>query len=94
MFATSTQCRRCARHLFAPRPWMADAECRGMNPDLFLPNRGDSNGERNAKAVCHACPVRSECLEYALAEHIQIGIYGGTSAKQRRTIARQRGEAA
>ncbi len=44
--------------------WMDEAECKGMDPELFFPSRGEST--REAKAVCAECSVRSECIEHAL----------------------------
>lgn len=42
-----------------------------------------------AKAYCLDCPVRSECLAFALRENIQYGIYAGTTARERRMIQRK-----
>jgi WhiB family redox-sensing transcriptional regulator len=64
-------------------PWAADAACRGLDPNLFLPERGDRNHE--AVAVCHGCEVREACLEYAI-EHRAAGVWGGTSERERRRI--------
>lgn len=37
------------------------------------------------------CPVRNECLDYALtAEHGLYGMWGGTTPKERRVIRRRR----
>ena len=47
------------------RSWQDNANCLGVDPDLFFPERGAST--REAKEVCRACIVRVECLEYALA---------------------------
>jgi WhiB family redox-sensing transcriptional regulator len=49
---------------------------------LFFPERGAST--REAKAVCAGCPVRVECLDYALGNSIKYGIWGGLSEHQRR----------
>ena len=46
------------------RRWQEQANCLGVDPDLFFPERGASTKE--AKAVCRGCEVRAECLEYAL----------------------------
>ena len=72
--------------LMARPAWMDDAACKGQPTDLFFPARGDSTVE--AKAICAGCPVRAECLEYALAgaSHEAAGIWGGTSFRQRRKI--------
>ena len=68
--------------------WQAKANCFGVDPDLFFPERGQSTKE--AKAVCAGCVVREACLEFALANHIAFGIWGGTSERERRRIRRQR----
>ena len=45
--------------------WQTSANCLGVDPDLFFPERGAST--REAKEVCRGCVVRDDCLEYALA---------------------------
>ena len=67
---------------FDDQPWAADASCRHSDPDLFFPERGHST--REAKLVCAGCPVRVECLDYALDNSIKYGIWGGLSEHQRR----------
>jgi WhiB family transcriptional regulator, redox-sensing transcriptional regulator len=68
--------------------WMARSRCRGMNPAVFFPT--DGAGFEAARRVCLECPVRAECLEYALANHIDQGAWGGTSERERRRILRRR----
>lgn len=68
--------------------WQKDALCRGVDPDLFFPERGAST--REAKAVCHQCPVQALCLEYALQGGEKFGIWGGKSERERRRIRRAR----
>lgn len=72
----------------ADKSWQAYANCLGVDPDLFFPERGASTKE--AKAVCQGCVVREECLEYALANGEKFGIWGGMSERERRRIRRQR----
>jgi WhiB family redox-sensing transcriptional regulator len=69
--------------------WMDDAACHDVHPDLFFPERGDST--REAKETCASCPVRVECLEYALDLGITHGIWGGKSERERRSLRRGRG---
>ena len=69
------------------RTWQDDANCLGVDPDLFFPERGAST--REAKEVCRGCVVREECLEYALANGEKFGIWGGLSERERRRIRRQ-----
>ena len=68
--------------------WQERANCLGVDPDLFFPERGAST--REAKAVCRGCEVRVECLEYALAHGEKFGIWGGLSERERRRVRRQR----
>lgn len=68
--------------------WRRRAACRGVDPELFHPFRGESMTE--ALAICERCPVRTDCLEHALATPERVGIWGGTSERQRRVLRRQR----
>lgn len=68
--------------------WRDQAECLGLDPDLFFPERGEST--REAKAVCEDCVVREDCLEFAIANREKFGIWGGKSERERRAIRRQR----
>ena len=68
--------------------WQDLANCLGVDPDLFFPERGAST--REAKEVCRGCVVREECLEFALANGEKFGIWGGMSERERRRIRRQR----
>jgi len=67
--------------------WKDRAVCRGLDPALFFLERG--NGADQAKAACARCPVRRECLDYAIANDSpghEYGIYGGMTAAERRTM--------
>jgi len=69
--------------------WQADVACRGQGPDTFFTGRGEPT--EPAKAICDGCTVREECLAYALtlpSHEDQTGIWGGTSARQRRQMRR------
>ena len=68
--------------------WQEQANCLGVDPDLFFPERGAST--REAKGVCRSCEVRPECLEYALVNGEKFGIWGGLSERERRRVRRQR----
>ena len=68
--------------------WHDFANCLGVDPDLFFPERGASTKE--AKEVCRGCVVREDCLEYALQNGEKFGICGGMSERERRRIRRQR----
>lgn len=68
--------------------WQDFANCLGVDPDLFFPDRGAST--REAREVCKGCVVREPCLDYALAHSEKFGIWGGLSERERRRIRRQR----
>ncbi len=68
--------------------WMFQARCRVVNPGEFFPS--DGTGVETAQRVCAACPVRAECLEYALLHRIEHGVWGGASERERRRILRRR----
>jgi WhiB family redox-sensing transcriptional regulator len=76
--------------------WQFDAACRGEDSALFFaPNyfekREQKDGrEAKAKAICGVCPVRRECLEYALRTREAHGIWGGLNELERRQLLRQR----
>ena len=70
------------------RSWQDQANCLGVDPDLFFPERGAST--REAKEVCRGCVVREDCLEYALTNGEKFGIWGGMSERERRRLRRAR----
>ena len=67
--------------------WRAESACRGTDPELFYPEHGASNKE--AKDVCRGCPVRADCLEYALTNNEKFGIWGGLTERERRRLYRR-----
>lgn len=67
-----------------PPEWVTGAVCAQTDPDEFFPNKGGTT--RYAKAVCRGCPVREECLQYALDNHERFGIWGGMSERERRKL--------
>ncbi len=69
------------------RPWVAYGACRGADPDLFFPGNDDDHGE--ALRICRGCPVQEECLDYALSARERYGIWGGTTARERRRLLRR-----
>lgn len=67
-------------------PWMSEALCAETAPEMFFPEKGASLAA--AKRLCAACDVRERCLEYALANNLQDGIYAGLSPKERAKLRR------
>ena len=78
--------------LFASVAFLAVNACRGTDPNLFFPDRGESL--EPAKRICGECVVRDECLEHALLNGERFGVWGGTSERERRRLRRTRRPAA
>ena len=58
--------------------WMDDGSCMSVDPELFFPEMGGAT--KQAKLICKGCPVRAECLDYALEHNEREGVWGGLSA--------------
>ena len=73
--------------------WRTFAVCTDADPEIFFPvgDPADPFDRRNAKALawCAVCPVRSECLAFAL-DQMPDGVAGGMTAAQRREVLRHR----
>lgn len=69
--------------------WMDDANCLTASPDVFFPVKGDAATAKAALTVCGACVVRESCLEYALVNRYDEGIFGGLTPNGRRKLIRQ-----
>jgi WhiB family transcriptional regulator, redox-sensing transcriptional regulator len=73
--------------------WWDLAACRSADPELFFPISITGAGRAEvtrAKALCARCPIREQCLDYALDSHQVYGVWGGTSEEERRVIAGRR----
>lgn len=71
--------------------WYPEGLCSQTDPEAFFPEKGGST--REAKKICHGCPVRSKCLDYAIETGERFGIWGGVSERERRKLERARREA-
>lgn len=78
--------------------WMDRAACRGYPLDWWYPElRGRTHVRLQAQAVCARCPVRLDCIAYAMrVENLEprgpyqmrFGIWGGFTPADRRRIAK------
>ncbi len=68
--------------------WMRDGECRNYPARAFFPS--DGVGVDAARRICADCKVQTQCLEYALANRIDHGVWGGASERERRRILKRR----
>ena len=73
--------------MIPPRPaWQADAACHGRTSAFF---RESTEPTAEAVSLCGGCPVRAECLAYALADPTLEGTWAGTSKRERRAMRRK-----
>lgn len=71
-------------------PWREAAACLETGGEVsFFPDKEDFAGTVKAKAICAGCPVADECLSWALETNQTDGIWGGHTAKERRSIRRR-----
>ena len=73
--------------------WRSLAACLSADPDLFFPISSTGPAERQiarAKVICAGCPVRRECLEFAVTHDQTHGIWGGTTPQDRQRDRRRR----
>ncbi len=73
--------------------WMHSALCRteehAPHAQRWFPQSGDSTTAAWAKRVCADCPVQLQCLDHAIEAQELFGIWGGTSARQRKAMMRE-----
>jgi hypothetical protein len=66
--------------------WMKDAACKGNTEANWFPEHGITKEVKLARTICSQCAVKEECLNYAVQQPELLGIWGGTSHRQRRNI--------
>ena len=63
--------------------WMDQAICRGKNTELYF---GAAVKQEGVKRQCKPCPVRRDCLNYAITRKIEEGVWGGLTGYERRKL--------
>jgi WhiB family redox-sensing transcriptional regulator len=78
---------------FTPN-WRADGACRTADPDLFFPIAvGTALAAKQvarALLICAGCPVKQQCLDFAMRTREPAGIWGGTTPEDRIRVLRAR----
>ena len=75
-------------HISTDTRWMSEGNCAEKDPAIFFPS--DGVGVEEAKRVCSGCGLQNQCLEYALINRVEHGVWGGASERQRRRILKAR----
>lgn len=72
-------------------PWMKYGACRNLPNGIFYPdNDAGNNYASSARAICNSCLHQLDCLNYALDNKIDDGVWGGTTREERRKMQRAR----
>lgn len=70
--------------------WRDRAACLGMDTELFFPLPGRYSTEAEfAKSICKNCPVKDDCLRFALENRENYGIFGGLTQEERGRLLRR-----
>lgn len=81
--------------------WAKHAACKDQDPEMFFPYRHPGMSSpaeeaaywgdiQQAKETCERCPVRQECLDWALSKPERAGIWGGATEEERHRLRRAR----
>jgi WhiB family redox-sensing transcriptional regulator len=84
-----------ATALAVPGRWAERVPCAQAGPDAWFPGKGQRELTQLVKRICARCPVRAQCLEYALSGAgtwggIAAGIWGGPTPLERGQLRQQR----
>jgi WhiB family transcriptional regulator, redox-sensing transcriptional regulator len=71
--------------------WRALAHCSSIDPELFF--SVGARESKQAKQICKGCPVRMDCLNYAMELPVSHGTWGGLTERERRRTRRTAGTA-
>ena len=75
-------------HISTDTRWMSEGNCAEKDPAIFFPS--DGVGVEKDKRICNGCGFQNQCLEYALINRVEHGVWGGASERQRRRILKAR----
>lgn len=66
--------------------WWDYAACKGEDASVFFFE--DTAPNHKARRLCINCPVRIDCLEYAVEHEKDFGVWAGVTARVRLTLRR------
>lgn len=66
-----------------PEDWRDEANCLGIDVREFFAEKGH-NVPPPVWRICSRCPVAQACWDWALANHVDQGVWGGSTPSQRR----------
>jgi WhiB family redox-sensing transcriptional regulator len=74
--------------VITPPEWMKKALCAEVDPEMFYPEKNTDGTV--AKRICLRCDVKVECLQYAIDNKEDHGIWGGLNERSRRKLRRKK----
>lgn len=77
------------RYLVLPEFDLKQALCGQTDPELFFAEQQGTGTINAAKRICNECPVRIDCLEWALKNDERYGVWGGTTPRERARLKGQ-----
>lgn len=66
--------------------WMPEGACQRPETQTYFNNDASSH-QQWAKRICRGCPVRAQCLQWALEQAEGSGVWGGLNSRERRAVA-------
>jgi WhiB family redox-sensing transcriptional regulator len=64
---------------YRDEPWKERAACIGLDSSFFFPELKGQHPE--GQRICRGCPVRDECLDYAVRSGEHYGCWGGVTER-------------
>lgn len=77
--------------MVAPNRWPQQGLCVGDDPEKWFPVHGKDPNLAASRMICAACPVKLQCLEFALETQSDDGVFGGLSGAERVRLRSERG---
>lgn len=75
--------------VYEETPWKDEAKCRDLATDVFFADSDAPKRSTVAKMICSACPVREKCLDFAIRNCENYGVWGGTTATERKFLRQE-----
>jgi WhiB family transcriptional regulator, redox-sensing transcriptional regulator len=67
--------------------WMVQSKCKELGTEYFFPTDDDEWLDIDlAKSTCKLCPVREQCLDWAIYIKDDEGVWGGIEGEKRRKL--------
>jgi WhiB family redox-sensing transcriptional regulator len=64
--------------------WQFEAQCKTEDSNLFFSELASKVAR--AKMICSICPVKKQCLDFAISNNIEEGIFGGLTFDERKSL--------